>query len=251
MTEPDDGFGAKGAGLRSSAEPSPAGGVASRSPAESSPARGAPSRSRAEGSSLLFAVCAPSGAGKTSLVRALTQADSDLAVSVSHTTRRRRAAEVDGTDYYFIDAERFAAMAAAGEFLEHAEVFGHRYGTAAREVAAKQAGGRDVILEIDWQGAAQVRRQVPGLIGVFVLPPSRQALQERLAARGADSPESMAKRLVEARSEMSHLADFDYLVVNDDFNAALDHLRAIVQAERLKTPVQADRQGPLIAGLLS
>ena len=200
---------------------------------------------------LLFAISAPSGAGKTSLVKALTQADPDIIVSVSHTTRPKRAAEVEGSDYHFIDPERFAAMAAAGEFLEHAEVFGHRYGTAARQVAGQRAGGRDVILEIDWQGAAQVRRQLPDLIGVFVLPPSRRTLKERLAARGADSPESMAKRLVEARSEMSHVADFDYVVVNDDFDAALDHLKAIVQAERLKTPVQADRQRTLIAGLLS
>ncbi len=268
MTEPDDGFCAPGAPPRTPAEGSlpargvpsrtpaegslPARGVPSRTPAEGSlPARGVPSRTPAEGSGLLFAICAPSGAGKTSLVRALTQADSDLAVSVSHTTRRRRVAEVDGRDYHFIDSARFVAMAAAGEFLEHAEVFGHRYGTAAKEVAAKQAGGRDVILEIDWQGAAQVRRQAPGLIGVFVLPPSRHTLQERLAARGADSPESIAERLVEARSEMSRFADFDYLVVNDDFNAALDNLRAIVQAERLKTPVQAERQRALIAGLLS
>ncbi len=200
---------------------------------------------------LLFAVSAPSGAGKTSLVKALTEADADLVVSVSHTTRRRRPAERDGRDYHFVDAARFAAMAEAGEFLEHAEVFGHRYGTAAQEVADKQAGGRDVILEIDWQGAAQVRRQVPGLIGVFVLPPSRRTLEERLAARGADSPESMAKRLVEARSEVSHIADFNYVVVNDDFDAALGNLKAIVQAERLKTPVQAERQRALIAGLLS
>lgn len=200
---------------------------------------------------LLFAISAPSGAGKTSLVKALTQADPELIVSVSHTTRPKRSAEVDGRDYHFIDPARFAAMAAAGEFLEHAEVFGHRYGTAARQVADQRAGGRDVILEIDWQGAAQVRRQLPDLIGVFVLPPSRHTLKERLAARGADSPESMAKRLVEARSEMSHVADFDYVVVNDDFDAALDHLKAIVQAERLKTPVQAERQRTLIAGLLS
>ena len=200
---------------------------------------------------LLFAISAPSGAGKTSLVKALTRADPDLIVSVSHTTRPKRSAEVDGRDYHFIDPARFAAMVAAGEFLEHAEVFGHRYGTAARQVADQRAGGRDVILEIDWQGAAQVRRQLPDLIGVFVLPPSRHTLKERLAARGADSPESMAKRLVEARSEMSHVADFDYVVVNDDFDAALDHLKAIVQAERLKTPVQAERQRTLIAGLLS
>ena len=200
---------------------------------------------------LLLAIAAPSGAGKTSLVRALTKADPQLAVSVSHTTRPRRAAEVDAADYHFVDQARFAAMVAAGEFLEHAEVFGHRYGTAAREVAGKRVGGRDVILEVDWQGAAQVRRQVPDLIGVFVLPPSRRTLQERLAARGADSPESMAKRLVEARSEMSRIADFDYIVVNDDFDAALDNLKAIVQAERLKTPVQAQRERALIAGLLS
>ena len=215
---------------------------------ENSSASGHPSRSPG---GLLFAISAPSGAGKTSLVRALTQADPDLAVSVSHTTRRKRAAEVDGRDYHFIDSARFAAMAAAGEFLEHAEVFGHRYGTGARKVADQRARGRDVILEIDWQGAAQVRRQVPDLIGVFVLPPSRHTLKERLAARGADSPESMAKRLVEARSEMSHVADFDYVVINDDFNVALDNLQAIVQAERLKTPVQSKRQGALIAGLLS
>ena len=212
-------------------------------------ARGTPSRTPAGG--LLFAITAPSGAGKTSLVKALTQTDPNLAVSVSHTTRPRRAAEIDGMDYHFVDPARFAAMAGAGEFLEYAEVFGHRYGTAVREVVDKRADGRDVILEIDWQGAAQVRRQASDLIGVFVLPPSRHALRDRLAARGADSPESMNKRLVEARSEVSHIADFDYVVVNDDFDAALDNLQAIIQAERLKTPVQAERQGALIAGLLS
>ena len=210
-------------------------------------------RSPAPGSpqGLLFAVSAPSGAGKTSLVKALTEDDPDIVVSVSHTTRGKRRAEVDGRDYHFIGAARFAAMATAGAFLEHAEVFGHRYGTAARAVADQRAAGRDVILEIDWQGAAQVRRQAPDMIGVFVLPPSRHTLRERLAARGADSPASMAKRLVEARSEMSHVTDFDYVVVNDDFDAALDSLKAIVQAERHKAPVQVQRLDELIAGLLS
>ncbi len=200
---------------------------------------------------LLLIITAPSGAGKTSLVKALVSADANIAVSVSHTTRPRRSTERDGVNYHFVPPDRFAQMEAQGDFLEHALVFGHHYGTSAKAVADKRAAGRDIILEIDWQGADQVQRKARDAIRIFVLPPSKQALKTRLTNRGENSPESIAKRLDEARLEMSHFKDFDYLVVNENFAAALSDLQAITRAERRKTSFRAPRERHLIQDLLS
>jgi guanylate kinase len=199
---------------------------------------------------LLLIVSAPSGAGKTSLVAALLERDPQLVVSVSHTTRKRRAAERDGVNYHFVDHDRFRAMAAAGEFLEHAEVFGHHYGTSVAAVDAERQRGRDVILEIDFQGAAQVRATFPDAVSVFILPPSTEALQSRLESRGQDDDGVIRERLAKARWEMSHYHDYDYLLVNDDFALALSELACIVRAERLRLPRQQNRLGPLLADLL-
>ena len=183
-------------------------------------------------SGLLFVVSAPSGAGKTSLVRALVERDSNLEVSVSYTTRPKRPAEVDGKDYRFVDHATFNAMARAGEFLENATNFGFDYGTSRARVQEAQAAGRDVVLEIDWQGAQQVRAQLDRAIGVFVLPPSREALRTRLEGRGQDGPEVIERRMRQAIDDMTHCAEFDYAIVNDDFEDALATLAAIVAAER-------------------
>ena len=200
---------------------------------------------------LLVCISAPSGAGKTSLVKALIEADADIAVSVSHTTRPRRSREADGVNYHFVDAKRFAGMIDRGEFLEHARVFGHFYGTSAQAVEKLRKAGKDVLLEIDWQGAAQVRSTAADFISIFVLPPSKAALKDRLVARGEDSPESMAERLRKARDEVAHYQDFDYLVVNDDFDSALADLQAVIRAERLRSSLRAHRERRLLADLLS
>ena len=200
---------------------------------------------------LLLCVSAPSGAGKTSLVKALIEADANVAVSVSHTTRTRRSTEADGVNYHFVNAERFADMVGRGEFLEHARVFGHFYGTAVQAVESLRSAGKDVVMEIDWQGAAQVRSKAAEVISIFVLPPSKAALQERLVARGEDSAESIVGRLQEARREIAHFKNFDYLVVNDGFATALADLQAIVRAERLRTSLRACREERLITDLLS
>ena len=180
----------------------------------------------------LLLVCAPSGAGKTSLVKALAERDERLRVSISYTTRARRPAEVDGRDYHFVDAAAFRAMRDAGAFLEHACKFGHAYGTSRAVVAQAQREGCDVILEIDWQGAAQVREQAPDAVGVFILPPSKTALSARLAARGQDGAQVIAARMRQAADEIAHCTEFDYLIVNDDFNVALDELTQVVSATR-------------------
>jgi len=196
---------------------------------------------------ILFIVSAPSGAGKTSLVKGLLTRDERLSVSISHTTRTRRATEADGVNYHFVDEGRFQAMVTAGAFLEHAEVFGNRYGTALESVETRFASGADVILEIDWQGAAQVRARRPDAVSIFILPPSRETLRSRLTRRGEDSAEVMERRLAEARDEISHQQEFDYLVVNDDFDTALTELAAIVTAERCRRRVA----GPALAGLIA
>ena len=183
-------------------------------------------------SGLLFVVSAPSGAGKTSLVRALVERDSNLEVSVSYTTRPKRPVEVDGKDYRFVDHATFNAMARAGDLLEFATNFGFDYGTSQARVREAQAAGRDVVLEIDWQGAQQVRAQLDRAIGVFVLPPSREALRTRLEGRGQDGPEVIERRMRQAIDDMTHCAEFDYAIVNDDFEDALATLAAIVAAER-------------------
>jgi len=199
----------------------------------------------------LFVVSAPSGAGKTSLVRALIAADPRVAVSVSHTTRERRPGERDGDHYHFVDAVTFARMCERDAFLEQAEVFGHRYGTARAAVEERLAAGFDVVLEIDWQGARQVRARMPQCVGVFVLPPSLEQLRARLEARGRDDAATIAQRMRAAVRELSHHAEYDYLLVNDDFHRALGELRAVVAASRLAAPAQRRRLAPLLEALLA
>jgi guanylate kinase len=179
----------------------------------------------------LIVIAAPSGAGKTSLVRALMERVPTLAFSVSFTTRPRRPTEQDGRDYHFIDEGRFEAMVREGAFLEHAEVFGNHYGTGRAQVEQALRAGQDLILEIDWQGARQVREALPEVIDIFILPPSRAVLEQRLRNRRTDSPEVIARRLRESVEEMSHWPEFRYVVVNDDFATALGELLAIVRGE--------------------
>jgi guanylate kinase len=175
----------------------------------------------------LYVIAAPSGAGKTSLLHALMRRRPGLAFSVSCTTRKPRPGEHDGKDYHFIDREGFERLAEAGEFIEHANVFGNLYGTRKSVVEAALAEGRDLVLEIDWQGAKQVREHLPDAVQVFILPPSRAELEARLRKRGSDSGEAIERRLAESAVEMSHWRDFDYVIVNREFDAALAELEAI------------------------
>jgi len=199
----------------------------------------------------LFVFAAPSGAGKTSLVKALLESTADISVSVSHSTRGMRPGEEHGVHYHFIDIPAFEQMVADEAFLEHAKVFDNYYGTAKANIEQELASGRDVILEIDWQGARQVRAVMPGCIGVFILPPSREALDVRLRGRGTDSDEVIARRMQDAVRETSHFDEFDYLVVNDDFDTALLELQAIVRARRLRQSAQAWRHEKMLAALLA
>ena len=176
----------------------------------------------------LFVIAAPSGAGKTSLVRALMQRVPALRFSVSFTTRARRPTEEHGRDYFFVGKDEFSRMADAGEFLEHATVFDNRYGTARRQVEQSLSTGQDLILEIDWQGAGQVRRALPECVSIFILPPSRAELERRLRGRGTDTEAVIQRRLRDAASDMAHWREFDHVVVNDDFGRALGELEAIV-----------------------
>lgn len=176
----------------------------------------------------LFVVAAPSGAGKTSLVRALMEREPGLRFSISYTTRLKRPAEVDGRDYFFVTREQFEAMAARGEFLEHARVFDNFYGTATSQVEGSLAAGQDLILEIDWQGAQQVRRALPECVTIFILPPSRAELERRLRGRNTDAEDVIQRRLRDAASDMTHWQEFDHVVVNDDFDRALRDLQDIV-----------------------
>lgn len=194
---------------------------------------------------ILFVVSAPSGAGKTSLVRALLAAEPGVRLSVSYTTRPPRPGEVNGRDYHFVSPETFERMLEAGEFLESATVHGNRYGTSQKWIENELARDQDVLLEIDWQGAQQVRRLVRGVVSVFILPPSFEALQTRLIGRGQDSGEVIAQRLAAAREEMSHGVEFEYAIINDDFDRAARDLMSIIRAERLKFPRQLARHGSL------
>lgn len=200
---------------------------------------------------ILFIVSAPSGAGKTSLVKALLEKDPALAVCVSHTTRPRRPTERDGVNYHFVETGQFRKLIDAGEFLEYADVFGNLYGTARSSVTHCFASGADVILEIDWQGAAQVREHHPEAVSIFILPPSKATLRARLQKRGEDASEVIENRLAQARTELAHHNDFDYLVVNDDFALALTQLQAIIQAERCRRPAAGKRLHDLLQDLLS
>jgi guanylate kinase len=198
----------------------------------------------------LFVLAAPSGAGKTSLVAALLRREPAIRLSVSYTTRAARPGEVDGIHYHFIDEPRFLELKAAGEFLEHAFVHGYWYATSATWLRDQVAHGRDVLLEIDWQGAAQVRRLIPDAVLIFILPPSLSSLKERLEKRGQDSPEIIMRRIEAAREEMRHSVEFDYVIMNQDFARAVDDLRAVVRAARLAAPRQAVRHAQLLQELM-
>ncbi|MEQ9397517.1 guanylate kinase [Haliea sp.] len=198
------------------------------------------------GTGTLYTVSAPSGAGKTSLVNALIARCNQLRVSVSHTTRPQRPGEQDGLNYHFVEENAFLDMLEQAAFLEHARVFGNLYGTSQAWVEEQLAAGTDVILEIDWQGAEQVKRLLPATRAIFILPPSRQALEQRLTGRGQDNPDIIASRMALAVEEMSHYIQSDFLVVNNDFEQALAELEAIVVCQRLQTT----RQQEVLTGLL-
>ena len=204
------------------------------------------------GSGTLYIISAPSGAGKSSLLRALLETlGAELAVSVSHTTRYPRPGEVDGKDYHFVDGVAFDGMVSRGEFLEHAEVFGNRYGTSRQAVADLLATGVDVTLEIDWQGARLVRELLPATASIFILPPSLEALQQRLQDRGQDDNEVIDRRMRDAVSEMSHFDEYDYLIINDVFQEALDELVLIMRSGQLRLASQCGRHAALLTDLLA
>lgn len=198
----------------------------------------------------LFIVSAPSGAGKTTLVRLLLEKDPGSRVSISSTTRPPRTGENDGREYHFVDVQYFLEMVSRGDFLEWAEVHGNYYGTSRRWIEAEMTAGRDVLLEIDWQGAQQVRKAFPSAIGIFILPPSLEELKSRLSGRGTDSAETIARRIAAARDEMRHVDEFDYVIINDDLQQALGNLRSIVSATRLQYTTQRERHSSLFATLL-
>jgi guanylate kinase len=199
----------------------------------------------------LYTVSAPSGAGKTSLVAALIERTDALRVSVSHTTRDQRPGEEDGVNYHFVSEQQFLAMLEGAEFLEHARVFDNLYGTSQTWVQEQLAQGIDVILEIDWQGAQQVKRLQPETLSIFILPPSRQSLLQRLTGRGQDDSATIDRRMADAVKEMSHYIESDFLVINDDFAQALAELQAIVSCQRLTTDRQRQTQQQLLDELLS
>jgi guanylate kinase len=201
-------------------------------------------------SAILFIVSAPSGAGKTSLLRELVPADPRLVMSVSHATRAMRTGEKDGIHYHFVSTAEFEALVERGAFLEYAKVFDNYYGTSEDAVRTQLAQGLDVLLEIDWQGARQVRQRFSDAVSIFIAPPSIEALRERLSKRGQDSAEVVERRMVDARNELSHYLEYDYLVMNDDFGTALAELRAIVAAERLRQPRQKARFDAVLAKML-
>lgn len=203
----------------------------------------------------LYVVSAPSGGGKTSLTRALipklAEAGIAATISVSYTTRAARPGEQEGVHYHFVDTATFAEMIERCEFLEHAKVFDRQYGTGREKTEQLLAAGQDVILDIDWQGARQVKAQAPEAIGIFILPPSREELERRLRGRGQDSDEVIKSRMAQARAEMTHFAEYDYLLINEDFEPALQSLQAIFEARRLHRSAQAQRYKSLIEKLLS
>ncbi len=194
---------------------------------------------------LPFVITAPSGAGKSSLIAALLKDDARLSLSVSYTTRAPRPGEQEGREYRFVDERTFMAMLGRGEFLESAEVHGHRYGTSHKVIEQTLAAGRDLVLEIDWQGAQQVRNLIPECVGIFILPPSLAELERRLRARGQDSEAVIARRMANARDELSHVVEFQYAIINNNFDDARQDLAAIVRAERLATGRQLERHSDL------
>jgi len=198
----------------------------------------------------LYVVSAPSGAGKTSLVQALVAQINDIKMSVSHTTRAMRAGEENGVHYHFVNVDTFQQMMGEGEFLESAEVFGNYYGTSQKAVEQMLKQGEDVILEIDWQGAQQVRKLIPQCQSIFILPPSQQALHDRLQGRGQDSEEIIQKRMAEARDEMSHFNEYDYLIINDDFETALYEFKSIIICHRQTIAKQSVDHADMLVELL-
>lgn len=199
----------------------------------------------------LYIIAAPSGAGKTSLVNALVDQLEDILVSVSHTTRAPRPGEQSGVHYHFIDQASFEAMLQKSEFLEHAQVFDHYYGTSEAWVTTQLKAGKDVILEIDWQGAQQVRHRMPQCISIFILPPSKASLEQRLRTRSQDEESVIHQRMAKAVEEIAHYVEFDYLIVNEDFDKALNQLQAIVDSHRLKQSIQAQKLQSLLQALLN
>lgn len=199
----------------------------------------------------LYIISAASGAGKTSLVNAVLEQVDDLVVSVSHTTRAPREGEVDGKNYHFVDKDKFETMLEAGEFLESAVVFGNMYGTSGQHIQQQLLNGKDVILEIDWQGARQIRRLMPDSLSIFIVPPSTQALWERLKTRGQDDDGIIEQRMREAVSEMSHYVEFDYLIINDDFDEAKANLAAIIIGNRMLHEHQQQKHQSLLTELLA
>ncbi len=199
----------------------------------------------------LFIVAAPSGAGKSSIVNACLKRDSNICLSVSFTSRSPRPGERHAEHYHFVAADEFKAMIAAGDFFEYAQVHGDWKGTARQSVEPQLAAGRDVLLEIDWQGAQQVKARVPEAVGIFILPPSRAALEERMRRRGQDSEEVIARRMANARGEMSHHAEFDFLIVNEVFETAVEEMCAIFTASRLRRQQQLLRHAALLEALLA
>jgi guanylate kinase len=196
-------------------------------------------------SGILFILSAASGTGKTSLVKALREADPDIVLSISHTTRPPRPGEVDGQHYYFVDRVRFERMLKADAFLENAEIYGNLYGTSREGINLEFERGLDVLLEIDWQGAQQVRRLIPA-VGIFILPPSLDALKARLTNRGQDSAEVIARRMAKAEEEIAHAVEYDYVIINKDFDRAVRDLLSVVRAERLRISRQIARHGDLL-----
>jgi guanylate kinase len=199
----------------------------------------------------LYVFSAPSGAGKTTLVKALLEQTGDIGVSVSHTTRAPRKGEINGSDYNFVSQDDFKSLIEQSAFLEHAQVFDNFYGTSQIWVEQELDAGRDVILEIDWQGAQQIRQQMPAMVSVFILPPSRAELLKRLTGRDTDSQDIIDRRMHDAISEMSHYGEFDYLIINDDFADALEELRSVVLARRQRTAAQSQIQQQLLENLLN
>jgi guanylate kinase len=198
----------------------------------------------------LFVVSAPSGAGKTSLLKKLISELNGVQTSISHTTRAKRAAEVDGVDYHFVEPEAFKQLVEQEAFYEHAEVFGNHYGTSKSSIANQREQGIDVILEIDWQGARQIKQQLPESLSIFILPPSKQELESRLQGRGQDDEAIIKGRMDAAISEMSHYNEYDYVVINDDFEQAVFEIKAIIVAERQKLAIQSKKHAQLLCNLL-
>jgi len=201
--------------------------------------------------SILFIVSAPSGAGKTSLLRELLARDEQLSLSVSHTTRAMRPGEEDGVHYHFVDQETFMGLVGGNVFIEHAQVFDNFYGTSEAAVRDQLAAGQDVVVEIDWQGAQQVRQRFPEAVSIFIVPPSIEALRERLSGRGQDSDEIIDRRMRDAQAELSHYGEYDYLLINDQFELALQQLAEVVGAERLRLQRQQVRYAAELQAMLA